>query len=73
MLFDMKNDRFPLISNTIIPKVTTLLYPVQHETLCVIYWNLHVVLKCYIEKSIGVYQLYTLTCCIIGRYTCERI
>ena len=40
MLFNVKNDMFLLGTNIILPKVLTLLYPVQPETLAVVYWNL---------------------------------
>ena len=58
MLLSMENNVFPLISNIILPKVSTLLYPVQPEMLAVIYWNLYLVLKCYIENNLA-YLGYT--------------
>ena len=54
----MKCNIFPLISNIILPKVLTLPYPEQHETLALVYWNLYMVLKCYIEKLIDVSELH---------------
>ena len=36
-LLNMKNDKLPLISNIILPKMLTLLYPVHPEMLAVIY------------------------------------
>ena len=49
-LLNMKNDIFPLIYNIVLSKVLTLHYPVHPEMLAVIYWNLYVVLKWYIER-----------------------
>ena len=48
MLLNMKNNTLSLIINIIFQKVLTLIYYVQPETLAVIYWNLYVVLKCYV-------------------------
>ena len=47
------------------PNVFTLLYPVQSETLTVIFWNIYLSLKCYIEKQIDVSQLYQIICCSV--------
>ena len=45
MLINMKNDTFFLISTIILPKMFTLCYPVNLETLAVIYWNSCVALR----------------------------
>ena len=46
MLVNMKDNIFPLISTIILPKVLTLCYPVDLDTLAVIYWNSYVALTC---------------------------
>ena len=66
--YGMKNGIFPLISNTILPKLLTLIYHAQPETLAVIYQNRYVALKCYIEKWNDVSELYKLTYCSVGRH-----
>ena len=71
VLLNIKNAIFYLISNIILPKVLSLLYPVQHEKLAVIYWNLYVVPKYHIEKWIDVSELNKLTCSIVGWHTCN--
>ena len=48
------------IPRTLQRPVLTLFYPVQPETLAAIDWNLYVVLKCFIEKWIDVFELYKL-------------
>ena len=45
---------------TIQRPVLALLYHVEPETLAAIDWNLYVVLKCFIEKWIDVFELYKL-------------
>ena len=73
LLLNMKNIIFPLISSIILPKMLTLLYPLQPETLAVVYWNLYVVLEYNIEKWIDVSELPKLTCCFVGWHTCKTI
>ena len=72
-VLNMKNCIFFLISKIIVPEVSTLLYPIQSERLAVIYWNLYMVLKCSIEKWIGVSDLYYFTCCSVDRHTCKTV
>ena len=73
ILLNMKNDMFLLVSNIILSKMLTLLYPVQPESLAVIYLNMYVVIRCYIGKWIDVPKLYKFTCCSVGRHTCKTI
>ena len=44
LLVNMKNHIFPVISTVIIPKMLTICYPVELETLNLIYWNIYVAL-----------------------------
>ena len=59
MLIDMKNNIFPQIVTTILPKVLTLHFSVHFEILDVIYWNSCVALNWVKENNQLTYLSYT--------------
>ena len=66
--YEMKYNLFHLISTIIPSKVLTLLEPLAE-----IFWNLYVLLKCYIDKWIDISQLYKIICCSNGWHTRKTI
>ena len=73
MLLNMTHNIFPVIFTIILPNMLTLPCPVRAETLVVIYWNLYVILKCYIEKWNDVFQRNKTTWCSVVWHTCKTI